>query len=255
MPNIGLFGKMPSVGDFVSRGFSPTLCENLDRLLQTALQATTSDGADGREVLAQASPVMVSIRPGGLCASGFAGLWFPSRDRVGRVFPLCVGLETEADQDRMPLFWPTRGLTESLCGAVVQVLQAGGGPDELMAALPPLAEWQVAATRGIPFSDVGDETVPVVSVSGSLFALPGPEDRLSIAARALCSRLPWVVQALGTVVGPNGNPAWYFGSRSMLAWTSFAALFDGRWPHWEWSVDEPSGDDDTLVPPPEVGTA
>ena len=255
MSNIGLYGKMPSVGDFVSRGFSPTLCDNLDHLLQTALQATTSDGADGREVMAKAPPVMVSIRPGALCATGFAGLWFPSRDRVGRVFPLCVGLETAADQAKVPLLWPSRAITEAIGGAVLQVLHAGGGPDELMAALPPLAEWQAAATRGIPFSEVGDETVPDVSYRGSLFALPGPEERMSIAARALCSRLPWVVQALGTVVGPEGNPAWYFGSRSMLTWTPFAALFDGRWPHWEWTVSEPDGDDDTVVPPPEVGAA
>ena len=254
MPTIGLFGKMPSVGDFVSRGFSPTLCENLDHLLQTALQATTTGGADGREVMAQASPVMVSIRPSALCATGFAGLWFPSRDRVGRVFPLCVGLETEADQSKVPLFWPTRGLTQALCGAVVQVLQAGGGPDELVAALPPLAEWQAAATRGIPFGDVGDETVPDVSYRGSLFALTGPEERMSTAQRALCSRLPWVAQTLGTVVAPDGNAAWYFGSRSMLDWTPFAALFDGRWPHWEWTVSEGYGRDDSTLPPSEVGT-
>lgn len=255
MPTIGLFGKMPSVGDFVSRGFSPTLCENLDHLLQTALQATTSEGADGREVLAQASPAMVSIRPSALSATGFAGLWFPSRDRVGRVFPLCVGLEIEADQSKVPLFWPSRSITEALCGAVVKVLQSGGGPDELLAALPPLAEWQAAATRGIPFSDVGDETVPDVSYKGSLFALPGPEERMSVAQRALCSRLPWVVQSLGTVVAQDGNPAWYFGARTMLTWTPFAALFDGRWPHWEWTVNAQNALDDETVPPPEVGTA
>jgi hypothetical protein len=171
------------------------------------------------------------------------------------VFPLCVGLEIEADQAKVPLFWPSRSLTEALCIAVVQVLQAGGGPDELLAALPPLAEWQAAAMRGIPFSDVGDETVPDVSYRGSLFALPGPEDRMSVAQRALCSRLPWVVLALGTVVGPDGSPTWYFGSRSMLTWTPFAALFDGRWPHWEWAVSEPNGVDDATLPPPEVGAA
>lgn len=238
MPQVGFYGKMPSVGDFVSRGFSPGLCESLDRLLQAALVATTEEGADGRQVLEQAKPVMISIRPGALAATGFAGLWFPSRDRVGRVFPLCVGLETAADQSKVPLFWPSEALTALLCGAVVRVLQAGGGPEELMAGLPPLADWEAAAMQKIPFSDVGDETVPDVSYRGSLFALQGPEQGMSLQARALCSRLPWVVQVLGTVVGPEGRPEWFFGSRSMLAWTPFAALFDGRWTHWEWTVSE-----------------
>lgn len=252
MPQVGLYGKMPSVGDFVSRGFSPALCENLDRLLQSALVATTSEGADGREVMASARPVMVAIRPGALCTSGFAGLWFPSRDRVGRAFPLCVGIETAADQAKVPLFWPSPALTQALCGAVFQVLQAGGGPDELVARLPAPADWDAAAMQHIPFSDVGDETVPDVSFHGSLFALQGPEERMSVPARALGSRLPWVVQALGIVVGPDGNPEWYFGSRSMLSWTPFAALFDGRWTHWEWAATEVEAEfDDATVPPKE----
>lgn len=238
MPNAGLYGKMPSVGDFVSRGFSPQLCEGLDRLLQAAVVAASGEGGDFGQVIGQARPVMISLRPGALCPTGFAGLWFPSRDRVGRAFPLCVGLELAADQAKVPLFWPTPALTQKLCAAVVQTLQAGGGPDELLAALPPLPEWEAAATQGIPFSDVGDETVPDVSFHGHLFALPGPEQGLAVPSRALGSRLPWVVQVLGTVIGPDGQPQWYFGSRTMLSWTHFAALFDDRWQHWEWSVSE-----------------
>jgi hypothetical protein len=157
---------------------------------------------------------------------------------------LCVGVETGADQAGLPLLWPTSALTAALCAALVSVLQSGGGPDELLAALPLAQEWDAAATRRMPFSDVGDETVPDVSFRGTMFALPGPEESMSVAARALCSRLPWVVQVLGTVVGPEGNPEWFFGSRSMLAWSHFAALFDGRWQHWQWSVSEATAQDE-----------
>lgn len=238
MSHAGLYGKMPSVGDFVSRGFSPALCENLDRLLQAALLATGEDGADARQVMERARPVMISIRPGALTTTGFAGLWFPSRDRVGRVFPLCIGVETTANQSNVPLLWPTDALAAALCGALVRVLQSGGGPDELLAALPPASAWDAAAMQRIPFTDVGDETVPDVSFQGTLFAVPGPEETMAVASRALCSRLPWVVQVLGTVIGPEGRPEWFFGSRSMLAWSHFAALFDGRWQHWQWNVSD-----------------
>jgi hypothetical protein len=174
------------------------------------------------------------------------------------VFPLCVGLETAADQAKVPLLWPSPAVTQLLGSAVVRVLQSGGGPDELMAALPALPEWEAAATQGIPFTDVGDETVPDVSYDGSLFALRGPEENMTVAVRALCSRLPWVVQVLGNVVGMEGRTDWFFGSRSMLSWNHFAALFDGRWQHWEWTVsDQPAAAaaaphllhaDDTLPP-------
>jgi type VI secretion system ImpM family protein len=249
MANIGLFGKMPSMGDFVSRGWSPALCESIDKLLQSALVATTQDGSDGRQVMEQARPVMIAIRPGALCASGFSGLCFPSRDRVGRAFPLCVGLETDAEGAGIPLLWPSQQLTLLLCTAVVKVLQAGGGPDDLLAALPQPGEWDASATGGIPFSDVGDETVPDVSFRGSMFALQGPEKDMSVASRALSSRLPWVAQVLGTVVGADGSPEWFFGSRSMLVWTQFAALFDGRWAHWEWTATPLVSPDETLPGP------
>jgi hypothetical protein len=119
--------------------------------------------------------------------------------------------------------------------------------------LPPAAEWQAILAQRIPFSDAGDETVPDVSYRGTLFAIEGPQERMTLASRALGGRLPWVVQVLGTVVGADGRPEWYFGSRTMLSWTHFAALFDGRWTHWEWSVSPlrvaPAMSDETLPAP------
>ena len=40
----GLYGKLPSVGDFIGRGFSPELRHALDGLLQSALATAISDG-------------------------------------------------------------------------------------------------------------------------------------------------------------------------------------------------------------------
>lgn len=238
MANVGLFGKLPAVGDFVSRGLSPALCEGLDQLLQAALVAATSEGADARQVMEQAAPLMVSIRPGALCGTGFTGVWIPSRDRVGRVFPLCVGRETTSDQSQVPLLWPSPAVTRLLCAAVVKALQAQAGPDELMAALPPAPQWDGSSVEGIPFSDMGDETVPAVSSERRLFSVPGPESRMPLGNRALCSRLPWVVQMLGTRVAPDGSAERYFASRAVEAAGHYAALFDGRWERWQWDCYE-----------------
>lgn len=241
MANVGLFGKLPTVGDFVSRGLSPALCERLDQLLQAALVAATRDGADARQVMAQAAPLMVSIRPGALCGTGFTGVWIPSRDRVGRVFPLCVGRETSQDQSQVPLLWPSPALTRLLCTAVVKALQVQAGPDELIAALPAGAQWDAAAVEGIPFSDMGDETVPAVSSESRLFAIAGPEPGMPLGNRALCSRLPWIVQMLGTRVAPDGSAERYFASRAIEAAEHYAALFDGRWTQWQWDCYEVAG--------------
>ncbi len=234
MTSVGFFGKIPSAGDFVSRQLSPAMCDRLDHLLQSALMSATSDGVDRHQVMDNASPVMLSIRPGALCETGFSGVWYPSCDRVGRVFPLCVGIETGADTSRMPLIWPSPQLTRTICQLVARALQQGASPDELLSQLPSVESWTRMACEDVPFGDVGEETVPAVSVEDSNFCLEGPESKMPVTSRALCSRLPWVVEILGTVVGPNGESKFFFGSRSLLSWASFAALFDGRWNYWGW---------------------
>lgn len=234
MPSVGLFGKMPSTGDFVSRGFSGELRDGLDHLLQAALMSAAADGSDLRQVMASAPPLLAVLRPGAVCAPGFAGLIYPSCDRVGRVFPLCVGLQTEDTGQRMPLGWPSGGLARSLCQVVGGVFQANEGPDELMVRMPALSDWARLSELEAPFCDVSDETVPGISVEASHFWFEGPESSMSLASRAVCSRLPWVVEMLGATVGADGALRDFFGSRSLLSWSSLAALFDARWNYWGW---------------------
>lgn len=235
MSNIGLFGKMPSTGDFVSRGLSPRLCDGMDRLLQAALVAATCEGLKRSALMAQSRPIMLSIRPGALCETGFNGLWYPSCDRVGRVFPICVGLETTVHSSRLPLMWPSTVLTRALCQAVSAALQQNAGPDELLGRLPTNAQWLSYSIEGLPFGGMEEETVPAMSVDDSQFILNGREADMQVSHRALCTRLPWVVEMLGTIVGSDGTPDAFFGSRSLLTWTPFAALFDEKWEHWGWS--------------------
>lgn len=249
MGQVGLFGKMPSVGDFVSRGFSSKLCEGLDALLQAALVASTADGSDARELMSRARPAMVSIRPGALSATGFTGLWLPSHDRVGRVFPLCIGRETSAEQARGALHWPSHALTVLVGSAVIPALGSGAGPDELLAACPGQEAWDAAAMREVPFSSSGDETVPDLSARVTLFALQGPESDMSTPSRAICSRMPWVAQALGAVLAADGTPDWYFATRNPLSSTPFAAVFDGQWARWEWAETPKPRQDETLPDP------
>lgn len=239
MPSFGLFGKMPSHGDFVSRGLSAGLTQQLDQLVQGALGAAVARVGDARQVMSQAAPLMVSFRPGAMGPAGFAGLWYPSHDRVGRVFPLCIGMECDAGQSRVPLLWPTVALTRLLCGTLVGALQSDATADELLARLPTPDAWAAATTDRIPFSDVGDETVPAISSDQSFFSAEGPEESMSLNTRALCSRLPWSAQLLGTAVAGDGSARTYFACRELSAPERLAALFDAQWQHWGWSLYRP----------------
>jgi type VI secretion system ImpM family protein len=238
-PGIGLYGKLPAVGDFVGRGFSHELREGLDRLLQSALMAALQDGANAHELFAQAPPFMLSVRPGVLCASGFVGGIVPSQDRVGRVFPLCVGLETPAHTARLPLPWPAQGLAQGLCGLAIRAQAAGASADQLFAELPDAARWQALAAQGLPFSSADDDTVPRVAAEEPAACFEGPESRMSLPERALCSRSPWTAQALGAVLSPSGAFERYFVLGRLQDASLLAAVFDGHWARWGWAVHGP----------------
>ena len=82
-----LFGKLPALGDFVSRGMDMTMRDRLDAWLSSEMEAARARWGDDFEVRYDASPAWTFVdrddtgqwRGGALCAS---------MDRAGRRFPL-----------------------------------------------------------------------------------------------------------------------------------------------------------------------
>ncbi len=260
MATLGLFGKLPAVGDFVSRGFSNELQGALDSLLQSALMSSYAEGANRESLEASSLPVVINIRPGSLGKNGFMGCIVPSCDRVGRFFPLCVGLETDprpsGPMGLSPLSWVSLSLGSQLCQLALEAQTQGAGPDELLARIPAPAVFDRLAATDRPFSTTLDLTVPAFPVSTSQFAFQGPESRMALPELAMCTRLPLMVEALGGVITVGTHFDLFFATRSLLTWSSFAALFDGRWQHWGWRLQALRQDEDDLdvitLPPPDA---
>jgi len=90
-PLPGIYGKLPSNGDFVSRRLPTTFVEPWDRWHQESI-------ADSRDQLGErwleiylTSPVWrFVLAPGTAGQSAWAGLLMPSVDQVGRYFPLTL---------------------------------------------------------------------------------------------------------------------------------------------------------------------
>lgn len=236
---IGLYGKLPAVGDFVNRGFSTELRDALDGLLQSALMAAIGEGVHAHALFAQAPAFMLSLRPGALCAPGFVGGIVPSQDRVGRLFPLCVGLELSPQTTRLPLVWPALALAQALCGLAIRAQGSGSSADQLWAELPDAAAWQALSGKGVPFASAEDETLPRAHSDEPAVCFAGPEPAMSLVDRALCSRLPWSSQLLGIVLSPAGDFERFFALRTVKEASMLAAVFDGCWTRWGWAEHDP----------------
>lgn len=96
---LGWYGKIPAAGDFVHRRLSRELIGWWDRWLQHGVAAIrqTADVHAARGFAA--APIWNFAIPAGLGA-GVAqfGCIAPSRDRVGRGYPLCVALPLREDE-------------------------------------------------------------------------------------------------------------------------------------------------------------
>lgn len=87
------FGKLPSHGDFVSRGLAPAERDAWDAFASDGLaKAQAALGPQFEEAYAAAPPWRFAFGPGPFGAGWRAGAFAPSVDRAGRRFPLIVGL-------------------------------------------------------------------------------------------------------------------------------------------------------------------
>ena len=87
----GFFGKIPARGDFVADGLPPDFTAALDAWWQAMLPHSHSVlGAAWSDIWMEAPVWCFALSPGCCGANATLGLWMPSVDRVGRLFPLTL---------------------------------------------------------------------------------------------------------------------------------------------------------------------
>ena len=97
---IGFFGKLPSHGDFVSSGVGLALQHELDHWLQSGLRAGEERLGSRWHGTFHAMPPWRFIVERGLWGPAtIAGVLLPSKDRVGRSFPLVIAAQLYAFDD------------------------------------------------------------------------------------------------------------------------------------------------------------
>lgn len=93
LPQVGLFGKIPAEGDFVSRRLPWEFMSAWDAWLQAGLAASHEClGSRWLDAYLTAPVWRFQLHPGVAGAQAWLGVCFPSVDRVGRHFPLTVAL-------------------------------------------------------------------------------------------------------------------------------------------------------------------
>jgi len=87
----GYYGKIPSRGDFVGHGLEAATRDAMDSWCQTVLPASQQHLGVGWTPAWMEAPIWrFRVRAGLFGRDAVAGLWLPSTDRAGRLFPLIL---------------------------------------------------------------------------------------------------------------------------------------------------------------------
>lgn len=234
----GFFGKLPTMGDFVSRGWLTSSREGLDRLLVEAIAELLASSAAGSQAVAEAPCVVLSIRPGVIGDQGVVAVVLPSQDRVGRTFPLCAGVQwTEDGQGGMG--WPSLAYSRALIVRVLECVDAQAEPDALLSEIVALGSPRQFRQTFVGLG--GDETLPRLSAETKLLRVQGPLAVMSPAHAALCSMLNEASDVLGIRLDEHGEAQDFFVCRRVESGAALASMFDGRWVERGWtSYDAPT---------------
>ncbi len=205
-PRPGFFGKLPSHGDFVTRGLSRDFTEGWDQWLQHCVAASKATlGAEWTDIYL-VSPIWRFVLSADVCgSSAWAGIVFPSVDRVGRYFPLTIAVAT------LPGALPLQIVTssgawyaaaEQLAWEVLE--EEGYDADRL--------EQAVAALGGIEFGAARlsfDAQPPAAGVENGV--------AVAIAAGATVGQTVLVLaQQLIAATMPGGHSLWWTGGSEQV---------------------------------------
>jgi type VI secretion system protein ImpM len=163
-PILGFWGKLPSRGDFLGVGLSKAFVNAWDAWVSASLAASQAAmGEDWQPAWMEAPVWCFRASAGYFGADPVSGLWMPSVDRAGRMFPLLIAAEGGAGAA-----WFLQA-EDAGRAALAENL----GPDALAALLPqPTGSVHIA-----PGTQWWTEGAPRVAACRRVFAgLPPAED-------------------------------------------------------------------------------
>ena len=159
----GWFGKIPNLGDFVSRRLPEEFVRGWDDWLQHGIakaQAALRDDWLARYLVAPVRRFWVA--PGVLGEAAWAGVMMPSVDAVGRHFPLTIAMPLGPGPASLAAALAAHAWFDAIDAAARQVLDVHFSADDLEHALEQVAPLPLgAAADGNAAAEEDSDTAPL----------------------------------------------------------------------------------------------
>jgi type VI secretion system protein ImpM len=237
---VGLYGKLPSHGDFLRRRTSDAFVEIWDAWLQECIAATRNRLAEQWLDLYLTSPAWRFACAAGACGpAAVIGVMVPSVDRVGRYFPLTLVAELPAHLNVVAAAAAAEAFFQSAERLAIETLQAERVDFEAFDSEVAALDSQLAMLRlSMPAS-------PAEPGPGVLDAEPGARWQVPLDATAALT--PMLTQLASQRMNTLYRPAtiwWTEGSADvepscliasgLPTPDAFTAFLNGEWDQNRW---------------------
>lgn len=229
---LGLYGKLPAYGDFISRNLSASFITPWDEWLQHFISGSQEQiGEDWLNIYLTSPIWRFTLSPGVIDNNMWAGLMMPSVDRVGRYFPISIvkpfaGNITPANFMLNHSEWFDE--VESLC---LTALDESLDVDELVAAVEAIE---------IPLNEIYSPTFNLGEMGPMIFGLS------STAAESTSNAMPYLLNAALTT-GLSSFSLWQTAGSELISPLLFscqglppiggvASMLDGQWQQRDWKI-------------------
>jgi type VI secretion system protein ImpM len=153
----GWFGKMPALGDFVSRRLPDAFIHGWDEWLQRSLVAARAElGADWLARYLVAPVRRFWLAPGVLDDSAWVGVLMPSVDSVGRHFPLTIAASLEQPEPSLATALAADAWLRAVDAAARKVLDVTFTAADLEGELERIERWPADAPNSNESQQLAD---------------------------------------------------------------------------------------------------
>ncbi len=225
----GLFGKLPAHGDFIYRDLPPDFISVWDQWLQGYVGSSKEQLGDAWLDIYLTSPIWrFAFAEGVVDGNGWAGIFLPSVDRVGRYFPFSVATRLPATLNPVEFICTRPNWYQAMEDAALGALHGQLKIDELIEELNDSNPMRKNAyTRAGPIETPSKMIIKTSDKEKSpSMVLPFMLD--ACLTNALQSYSVW------STAGSDRIAPCVFVSKGLPQLSGISAMLDGNWTGWQW---------------------
>ena len=228
---IGLYGKLPAYGDFITRNLPSSFVTSWDEWLQHFISGSQEQMGDDWLDIYLTSPIWrFVLSPGVIDQNMWAGLMMPSVDRVGRYFPISLVQPFASSVSPVKFILEQKEWFDAVEANGLTALDGSIDADELIAAVSDIS---------LPISQSYEATYNLGEMGPVLLGLNAEEDSLSTA-------LPYMLNA-ALASGLSSFSLWQTSGSQLISPLLFscqglppiggiASMLDGQWQQRDWKI-------------------